>query len=191
MTTEQIKAAANIIKETVSAKDYAVMIGMSVNRAGFTTCPFHSGDHDASLKLYDGRRGWHCFGCHASGDVIELAKRNFGLNYPQAIEKVAADCGITIPGSAKKDYKTSVSLHKAKEAEKARKAEQATRQKVEDAYWKAFDAWRSLDCLVQDMDAEELKHPEEPFSDEFAKLLERRQQAYENLNYLTIWRDSL
>lgn len=188
MTTEQIKAAANIIKETVSAKDYAVMIGMSVNRAGFTTCPFHSGDHDASLKLYDGRRGWHCFGCHASGDVIELAKRNFSLNYPQAIEKVAADCGIALPGQ-KKTAKNMRAISKAKDIEAKFKAEKAVREKRENAYWAAFDAWKALDDLVAELEPAEREHPEEPFSDRFADAILRRAEAYEVLNYLSIWRN--
>ena len=68
-----IRAAVPTIQ---AAKDY----GLDVGRHGMARCPFHD-DHSPSLKLDD---RFYCFGCGASGDVIDFitnwfagsAKRN-------------------------------------------------------------------------------------------------------------------
>ena len=50
------------IKQTYSMKDILVKCGLpGPNRAGFIKCPFHKGDHEASMKVYD--KDFHCFGC--------------------------------------------------------------------------------------------------------------------------------
>ena len=48
--------AAEVIKDTVSMRDVAGMLGFTPGRGGFMVCPFH-GDHDASLKIYDTNGG--------------------------------------------------------------------------------------------------------------------------------------
>ena len=42
------------IKRLLSARQVAEFYGFQAGRSGFIPCPFHSGDHTASLKLYDG-----------------------------------------------------------------------------------------------------------------------------------------
>ena len=53
-------------------------------------CPFHD-DHLPSLKL-DQR--FYCFGCGASGDVIDFAARLFDLSPREAAKKLAEDFSI-------------------------------------------------------------------------------------------------
>ena len=55
-------------------------------------CPFHA-DRTPSMKLNEDY--FYCFGCGASGDVIDLAARLFGLSGYEAAKKLAADFGIT------------------------------------------------------------------------------------------------
>ena len=54
-------------------------------------CPFHD-DRTPSMKLNEDY--FYCFGCGASGDVIDLAARLFGLSSYDAAKKLAADFGI-------------------------------------------------------------------------------------------------
>lgn len=63
--------------------------GFEPNRAGFMRCPFHQGDHTASLKIYAGDRGWHCFGCNSGGSVIDFVMRLYEANQrrPQPVGK--------------------------------------------------------------------------------------------------------
>lgn len=56
------------IKQTFNMRDILAKCGLpEPNRAGFIKCPFHKGDHDASLKIYDKSRdrlsvpGWRIY----------------------------------------------------------------------------------------------------------------------------------
>jgi len=151
MTREQIRQAADIVRETVSARQYATLIGLPVNRNGFTQCPFHSGDHTGSMKLYDGTRGFHCFGCGASGDVIELAKRFYGLNFPAAITKVAEDAGIALPG-VKPTYRQAQAISAAQKRKEERERQEQITQAYEAEYWATLDDWLEIDRLFTELE---------------------------------------
>ena len=58
-----------------------------------TCCPFHE-DRHPSLKLNEDY--FFCFGCGASGDVIDFTARLFGISPKDATEKLAADFGISV-----------------------------------------------------------------------------------------------
>ena len=68
--------------------------GFEPNRAGFMRCPFHQGDHTASLKIYAGDRGWHCFGCNSGGSVIDFVMRLYDINFRQAVLRLDLDFGL-------------------------------------------------------------------------------------------------
>lgn len=194
MTRAELNAAARIVRETVSARDYAELIGLPVNRAGFTKCPFHSGDNSASMRLYPGERGWHCFGCHASGDVIELAKRLFGLRFPDAVERVAQDAGVNLPFNQKgKEAKAqaTAAMERARNQQKIERLTAQIKEAVENKYWEIFDQWLQADKQVLDLELEERNHPEKGFSDDFANALMRRQELRLRLDWITEWRDRL
>ena len=79
------------IKQTVTTRQAAQMYGLPVNRSGMARCPFHE-DHNPSMKVDD---RFYCFGCHASGDVIDFTARLFGISLKDAATKLAADFGIS------------------------------------------------------------------------------------------------
>lgn len=60
-------------------------VGVSVNRVGMAHCPFHNGDKGASLKVY-ANNTFHCFGCHKSGDVIDLYRSLYNVDFKTAFE---------------------------------------------------------------------------------------------------------
>ena len=71
------------IKQTYSMKDILVKCGLpGPNRAGFIKCPFHKGDHEASMKVYD--KDFHCFGCGANGDIFTFTERFYGISFKDA-----------------------------------------------------------------------------------------------------------
>ena len=78
----------NKIKQTVPLIEAARRYG-SVKH-GFMRCPFHS-DRTPSLKLYGDH--FHCFGCGAHGDVIDLAAALLGCSKPEAARRLEADFG--------------------------------------------------------------------------------------------------
>lgn len=86
----------NTIKASVTMQDVCDMYGLPVSRGGFISCPFHN-EKTASLKIYPGDRGWHCFGCGEGGSVLDFVMQYFGLNLMDAIKKTNADFNLKLP----------------------------------------------------------------------------------------------
>lgn len=59
-------------------------------------CPFH-GEKTPSFTVNDQKGFYHCFGCQAHGDVISFVMQSEGLDYKDAVTKLADDFGILIP----------------------------------------------------------------------------------------------
>ncbi|MBS6195453.1 MAG: DNA primase [Clostridiales bacterium] len=74
------------IKQRYSMRDIAGQYGFHPNRAGFISCPFHSGDRDASMKIYD--RDFHCFGCGANGDIFDFIQRMDSVDFKEAFQSL-------------------------------------------------------------------------------------------------------
>ena len=80
------------IKAAVPLRQAAETYGLRVLRNGMTCCPFHE-DRHPSMKL--NQDYFFCFGCGASGDVIDFTGRLFGISLKDAAQKLAADFGIS------------------------------------------------------------------------------------------------
>ena len=80
------------VKAAVTPRMAAERYGLPVRQGNMTCCPFHD-DRTPSMKLNEDY--FYCFGCGATGDVIDLAARLFNLTSLQAAKKLAADFGIT------------------------------------------------------------------------------------------------
>lgn len=76
------------IKMAVSVKEAAEYYGLEVKRGSMVCCPFHN-DRTPSMKLNEDY--FYCFGCGATGDVIDLVAKLFNLTSLQAAKKLAAD----------------------------------------------------------------------------------------------------
>ena len=79
------------VKSAVTVKQAAEHYGRKVNRGDMICCPFHDDLHP-SMKL--NRDYFYCFGCGATGDVIDFVARLFGLSSYEAAKKLAYDFGI-------------------------------------------------------------------------------------------------
>lgn len=80
-----------LVKQNICVPDAAEHYGLQVNRNGMCRCPFHE-DRHPSMKLNE--RYFYCFGCGATGDVIDLVARLFDLSNYEAAQKLAQDFGI-------------------------------------------------------------------------------------------------
>ena len=80
------------VKAAVHPRMAAERYGLPIQQGSMVCCPFHN-DRTPSMKLNEDY--FYCFGCGASGDVIDLAARLFGLSGYDAAKKLAADFGIT------------------------------------------------------------------------------------------------
>lgn len=75
-------------KAALDMTEVSRFYGFPQNRAGFICCPFHS-EKTASMKLY--KNGYHCFGCGASGSVIDFAGQLLGLSALDAVKRLNED----------------------------------------------------------------------------------------------------
>ena len=91
------------IKAAVPLWQAAEQYGLTVSRNGMTCCPFHE-DRHPSLKLNEDF--FYCFGCGASGDVIDFTARLFGISLRDAAKKLAEDFGINPRTPAQSDIPT-------------------------------------------------------------------------------------
>ena len=80
------------VKAAIPIRQAAEHYGLRVLRNGMTCCPFHK-DRPPSMKLNEDY--FYCFGCGATGDVIDFTARLFGISLKDAAEKLAADFGIS------------------------------------------------------------------------------------------------
>lgn len=80
------------VKAAVTPRMAAERYGLPIQQGGMVCCPFHA-DRTPSMKLNEDY--FYCFGCGATGDVIDLAARLFDLSKYEAVQKLAADFGIS------------------------------------------------------------------------------------------------
>ncbi len=58
-------------------------------------CPFHQ-ETKPSMSVNDDEGFFYCFGCQASGDVIDFYSRINGLDFRESLEQLAAEAGIEL-----------------------------------------------------------------------------------------------
>ena len=78
------------VKQSVTTWQAAERYGIRVERNGMCRCPFHD-DSTPSMKL---DRRYYCFGCGATGDVIDFVSRLRGIGSKEAAILLAQDFAI-------------------------------------------------------------------------------------------------
>ena len=61
-------------------------------------CPFHS-EKTPSFSVVDDDGFYHCFGCGAHGDAISFLREMDGLDFMEAVERLADIAGLSMPKS--------------------------------------------------------------------------------------------
>jgi DNA primase len=82
------------------ATDMAALIGehVALKRSGARfvgLCPFH-GEKTPSFSVNAQLGFYYCFGCQESGDAITFVRKVEGLDFAEAVERLAARAGITL-----------------------------------------------------------------------------------------------
>ena len=162
---------AQAIRESVTMDDVLSLYSPSTpRRHRRCPCPIHNGkDYNFSYT----ERGYKCFVCGASGDVIGFVKEVCELaTRSDAMKRIDADfhLNLHINGTLSAIQSANLAL-KRKEAERLREAEQAW----EDEYHRLTDEWTRLDKVRQTAD---------PASDEYA-------DAVKNIDFISFQLDIL
>lgn len=89
------------VKQSVTTRQAAEHYGIRIGRNGMARCPFHN-DRTPSMKV-DNR--YYCFGCGATGDVIDFVASLYNLGKRDAAIRLAEDFGIIYEESQYKRIK--------------------------------------------------------------------------------------
>ena len=159
---------AEKIKSMVTMPEMMEHYGFSLNRSGFCKCPFHS-ERSASFKAYPGQRGYYCFGCGTHGSVIDFVMLYFGLSFKDALAKINEDFSLGLPIGEKLDRRKQIEMNRQAFMRKREvEAEKSERERLENAYWTAFDEWKRLDDNLRNYAP---KTPSEPLQPLFVEAL--------------------
>lgn len=150
---------AAIIKERVSTPELFSYYGFDRDWRGLVCCMFHH-DTRASMKVYDGAAGYHCFSCQAHGDVINFVQQYFALPFRDALSKINNDFHLGLPINTSVDAEKRRQMRR--EAEERRERREAIR-KEHDRLYKAYDdalaEWIRLDRQRMDFAPKTLSEP--------------------------------
>lgn len=106
------------IDEVLRRNDIESVIGsyVSLKRAGSNLkglCPFHS-EKTPSFTVYPQDNSFYCFGCGAGGNAITFIRKRENLDYPDAVEFLAAKAGITVIRDERDTYSKAPKFDRAK-----------------------------------------------------------------------------
>lgn len=101
----------NLIEEVKNRCNIIDIVGsvVELKRAGRNykgRCPFHN-ENTPSFVVSEEKQIFTCFGCNATGDVIEFVRKYYNLDFRESLEKLAEQCGINMDeynkGSGKRE----------------------------------------------------------------------------------------
>src|SRR5262245_54588827 len=87
---ETVRNSADIVRVV---SEYVSLKGSGNTLKGL--CPFHS-EKTPSFTVHRDKQFFHCFGCHAGGDVFSFVMLAEKVPFPEAVERVAETCGIAV-----------------------------------------------------------------------------------------------
>ncbi|WP_026986537.1 CHC2 zinc finger domain-containing protein [Fodinicurvata fenggangensis] len=90
------EARVTAVKDRLELAAVAERLGLPLKRRGrerVACCPFHN-ERTPSFKIREGQDFFHCFGCGAHGDVLELAQRLAGLSFGESLELLEDMAGL-------------------------------------------------------------------------------------------------
>ena len=92
--------SVGVAAEIKQKLDLVELIGESVQlkKAGASfkgLCPFH-GEKTPSFTVTPARETWKCFGCGKGGDVFSFVMEREGIDFPDALRRLAGRAGVEI-----------------------------------------------------------------------------------------------
>ncbi|HXD11510.1 MAG TPA: DNA primase [Anaerolineales bacterium] len=88
------------IKSRIDIVDLVSEAGVKLRHAGknYTGfCPFHENKHSPAFVVWPESGTWRCFGqCNEGGDIFKFVMKREGLDFKEALQKLAARAGVEI-----------------------------------------------------------------------------------------------
>jgi len=104
-TIRQVRESTDIVE--IISEHVSLQKKGSANYFGL--CPFHE-EKTPSFSVHSTRQTYHCFGCGEGGNVFNFLMKVEGLEFPDAVRRLAERTGITIneQGQKKQTGETEV-----------------------------------------------------------------------------------
>lgn len=104
MRDGDLQALRDEVRRRVSTLDVVQRRGITLQKVAaewIGRCPFHD-DGTPSLRVNPTKDGgvWKCDPCNQGGDAIRFVERLDGSSFADALRRIAADHGITVPDAA-------------------------------------------------------------------------------------------
>lgn len=111
------------VARQITARQVAERAGIRMRprgRRAWACCPLH-GEKTASM-MFDDTGRWHCFGCNAGGDAIDLYGALYDLTPLDAARRLAGEFGLAIDDTGPTDEERRAwgAQQRAREAIRAR-----------------------------------------------------------------------
>lgn len=141
-------------------------------------CPFHNDAH-ASMQVYPGDGGYHCFSCGVGGDVIDFVMRLFGLDFKDACKKMDQDFHLHLGVGDVRSKEEREAAERAFQERMERKRKHEQRRKLLYAIYNAeYNRYTFLDILkLENMPASF----EDEFKPEFVYAIKHLDEAWEHV----------
>lgn len=153
--------------------------GMTWRGGQAICCPFHA-EKTPSMRLFEDH--FHCFGCGAHGDVIDLVGRLLGIGAQRALETLNTDFGLYLPICKKPTLSQMArSSRQAKDMQLERKRADRAKQARREAYWNALDELARLEANKQDYAPRTMEEAWHPLFEEALRNIAYQKRLVEEL----------
>lgn len=159
------------IKQTYSMTDIVGRYGLRPNRAGFVKCPFHYGDHTASLKIY--KDNFYCYGCGVTGDIFKFVMLMDNCSFKEAY--------LSLGGEYAKEENRSEKLNRLHKQLLEKQKREWKKKELEEKRIRMRDLSNDLNLLIR------AEKNLEPYSDAWCWAVDMIPQTYGE--WMKLWEE--
>ncbi|GAB4540213.1 MAG: DNA primase [Anaerolineales bacterium] len=93
--------ALDEVKSRIDIVELVSESGVKLRKSGRSYtgfCPFHDNKHTPAFVVWPELGAWRCYGaCNEGGDVFKYVMKKEGLDFKEALKKLAARAGVQLP----------------------------------------------------------------------------------------------
>jgi len=136
-SVDRVRQAADIVEIVSAHTDLRQQGGRWVG-----LCPFHE-ERTPSFSVNPAEKLYYCFGCEAGGDVFGFVQEKEGIDFPEAVERLAERYGVEL----EREQEDPRAEAKRKRTERLRELLERTAAFYASYLWESTEAGKARDYL--------------------------------------------
>jgi DNA primase len=136
-SVDRVRQAADIVEIVSAHTDLRQQGGRWVG-----LCPFHE-ERTPSFSVNPAEKLYYCFGCEAGGDVFGFVQEKEGIDFPEAVERLAERYGVEL----EREQEDPRAEAKRKRTERLRELLERTAAFYASYLWESKEAGKARDYL--------------------------------------------